>query len=143
MRNNTWRAVIRWLCSPTSGNRRRFGGLPELHHQHLLLVLRIQERSRKCSAFHLDEWRSRKLVDDWSTAGEWYVCPTGFFRGKTDFFLTGPCNINYDSNTTTLNPWSWNNEVNMYVSRGGSEQTMNPRRLFPHTVALTSNTNFY
>ena len=25
----------------------------------------------------------------------------------------GPCLINDDSNSTTLNPWSWNNEVNM------------------------------
>ncbi|KAI4246176.1 MAG: hypothetical protein L6R40_002129 [Gallowayella cf. fulva] len=25
----------------------------------------------------------------------------------------GPCIINRDSNSTTLNPWSWNNEVNM------------------------------
>lgn len=25
----------------------------------------------------------------------------------------GPCNINFDSNSTSLNPWSWNNEVNM------------------------------
>lgn len=25
----------------------------------------------------------------------------------------GPCNVNIDSNSTTLNPWSWNNEVNM------------------------------
>ncbi|OCL10097.1 alpha/beta-hydrolase [Glonium stellatum] len=25
----------------------------------------------------------------------------------------GPCNVNADSNSTTLNPWSWNNEVNM------------------------------
>lgn len=25
----------------------------------------------------------------------------------------GPCSVNYDSNSTTLNPWSWNNEVNM------------------------------
>lgn len=25
----------------------------------------------------------------------------------------GPCNVNVDSNSTTLNPWSWNNEVNM------------------------------
>ncbi|KAL8992110.1 MAG: hypothetical protein Q9188_007656, partial [Gyalolechia gomerana] len=25
----------------------------------------------------------------------------------------GPCFINDDSNSTTLNPWSWNNEVNM------------------------------
>jgi len=25
----------------------------------------------------------------------------------------GPCSINKDSNSTTLNPWSWNNEVNM------------------------------
>jgi len=27
----------------------------------------------------------------------------------------GPCNIKYDSNSTTLNTWSWNNEVNMWV----------------------------
>jgi hypothetical protein len=25
----------------------------------------------------------------------------------------GPCLVNEDSKTTTLNPWSWNNEVNM------------------------------
>ncbi|KAK4971266.1 hypothetical protein LTR28_013235 [Elasticomyces elasticus] len=25
----------------------------------------------------------------------------------------GPCNTNPDSNSSTLNPWSWNNEVNM------------------------------
>lgn len=25
----------------------------------------------------------------------------------------GPCSINDDSNSTRLNPWSWNNEVNM------------------------------
>ena len=25
----------------------------------------------------------------------------------------GPCSVNDDSNSTTLNPWSWNNEVNM------------------------------
>jgi hypothetical protein len=25
----------------------------------------------------------------------------------------GPCYINADSNSTTINPWSWNNEVNM------------------------------
>jgi hypothetical protein len=25
----------------------------------------------------------------------------------------GPCYINPDSNSTTLNPWSWNNKVNM------------------------------
>lgn len=25
----------------------------------------------------------------------------------------GPCTVNPDSNSTTLNPWSWNNEVNM------------------------------
>lgn len=29
-----------------------------------------------------------------------------------------PCTINRDSNSTTLNPWSWNNEVNMlYVDQ--------------------------
>lgn len=25
----------------------------------------------------------------------------------------GPCNVNMDGNSTTLNPWSWNNEVNL------------------------------
>ena len=25
----------------------------------------------------------------------------------------GPCSVNRDSNSTTVNPWSWNNEVNM------------------------------
>ena len=27
--------------------------------------------------------------------------------------VNGPCSVNPDSNSTTLNPWSWNNEVNM------------------------------
>ena len=29
------------------------------------------------------------------------------------FQENGPCMVNVDSNSTTLNPWSWNNEVNM------------------------------
>lgn len=29
------------------------------------------------------------------------------------FQENGPCTVNLDSNSTTLNPWSWNNEVNM------------------------------
>lgn len=29
------------------------------------------------------------------------------------FQETGPCTVNLDSNSTTINPWSWNNEVNM------------------------------
>lgn len=29
------------------------------------------------------------------------------------FLENGPCTVNLDSNSTTLNPWSWNNEVNM------------------------------
>jgi carboxypeptidase C (cathepsin A) len=29
------------------------------------------------------------------------------------FQENGPCIVNADSNSTTLNPWSWNNEVNM------------------------------
>ena len=28
----------------------------------------------------------------------------------------GPCVVNRDSNSTELNPWSWNNNVNMLVS---------------------------
>lgn len=27
----------------------------------------------------------------------------------------GPCFVNADSNSTYLNPWSWNNEVNYLV----------------------------
>lgn len=29
------------------------------------------------------------------------------------FQENGPCTVNLDSNSTTINPWSWNNEVNM------------------------------
>ncbi|KAE9375155.1 carboxypeptidase S1 [Stipitochalara longipes BDJ] len=30
----------------------------------------------------------------------------------------GPCSVNEDSNSTTLNPWSWNNEVNiLYIDQ--------------------------
>ncbi|KUI71605.1 hypothetical protein VM1G_06988 [Cytospora mali] len=42
----------------------------------------------------------------------------------------GPCMVNDDSNSTTLNPWSWNNEVNMLfidqpVQVGFSYDTLN------------------
>lgn len=42
----------------------------------------------------------------------------------------GPCAINADSNSTTLNPWSWNNEVNvLYIDQpvqvGFSYDTLN------------------
>lgn len=42
----------------------------------------------------------------------------------------GPCYVNADSNSTTLNPWSWNNEVNMlYIDQpvqvGFSYDTLN------------------
>lgn len=30
----------------------------------------------------------------------------------------GPCSVNRDSNSTTLNPWSWNQNVNMlYIGK--------------------------
>jgi hypothetical protein len=29
------------------------------------------------------------------------------------FQENGPCSVNTDSNSTTLNPWSWNREVNV------------------------------
>ncbi|KAL1881959.1 hypothetical protein Daus18300_001013 [Diaporthe australafricana] len=42
----------------------------------------------------------------------------------------GPCSVNADSNSTTLNPWSWNNEVNvLYIDQpvqvGFSYDTLN------------------
>lgn len=34
------------------------------------------------------------------------------------FQENGPCTVNLDSNSTTLNPWSWNNEVNiLYIDQ--------------------------
>lgn len=45
--------------------------------------------------------------------------PTAIFipGGPGESFLDGasgfPCTINRDSNSTLLNPWSWNNDVNM------------------------------
>jgi len=34
------------------------------------------------------------------------------------FQENGPCQVNTDSNSTYLNPWSWNNNVNMlYVDQ--------------------------
>jgi hypothetical protein len=41
---------------------------------------------------------------------------TSFLDGDSGF----PCMVNDDSNSTTLNPWSWNNEVNMlYIDMPG------------------------
>jgi carboxypeptidase C (cathepsin A) len=43
----------------------------------------------------------------WLNGGPGTSSMKGLFHG------TGPCSVNPDSRTTTLNPWSWNNEVNL------------------------------
>lgn len=43
----------------------------------------------------------------WMNGGPGASSMEGLFREN------GPCTVNLDSNSTTLNPWSWNNEVNM------------------------------
>ncbi|KAF2798040.1 alpha/beta-hydrolase [Melanomma pulvis-pyrius CBS 109.77] len=66
----------------------------------------------------------------------------------------GPCTINSDSNSTTLNPWSWNNNVNMlYVDQpvqvGFSYDTLVPSTLdlltgniSPHNGTANTNGTF-
>lgn len=43
----------------------------------------------------------------WVSGGFGYSALGGLFSGN------GPCLVKIDSNSTTVNPWSWNNEVNM------------------------------
>lgn len=43
----------------------------------------------------------------WLSGGTGYSALVGMFGGN------GPCYVNINSNSTTVNPWSWNNEVNM------------------------------
>ncbi len=43
----------------------------------------------------------------WVDGGSGTSALVGMFSGS------GPCLVQIDSNSTTLNPWSWNNEVNM------------------------------
>jgi carboxypeptidase C (cathepsin A) len=43
----------------------------------------------------------------WLNGGPGTSSMKGLFHG------TGPCSVNPDSKSTTLNKWSWNNEVNM------------------------------
>lgn len=43
----------------------------------------------------------------------WLSGGTGYSALSATFGRNGPCTVNIDSNSTTLNPWSWNNEVNM------------------------------
>lgn len=48
----------------------------------------------------------------WLSGGSGYSALVGMFSGN------GPCTVNIDSNSTTLNPWSWNNEVNiLYIDQ--------------------------
>jgi hypothetical protein len=56
----------------------------------------------------------------------------------------GPCYINTDSNSTTLNPWSWNNNVNMlYIDQpvqvGFSYDKLVPSMLDLLTGSITPN----
>jgi carboxypeptidase C (cathepsin A) len=48
----------------------------------------------------------------WLNGGPGSSSMKGLFHG------TGPCNVNADSKSTTLNPWSWNNEANvLYIDQ--------------------------
>jgi carboxypeptidase C (cathepsin A) len=45
--------------------------------------------------------------------GIWFGGGPGYSSVQSALGENGPCSVNTDSNSTTLNPWSWNNEVNM------------------------------
>jgi len=48
----------------------------------------------------------------------------------------GPCTINRDSNGTTLNPWSWNNNVNMLYIDQPVQVGFSYDELVPSTLNL-------
>jgi hypothetical protein len=50
----------------------------------------------------------------------------------------GPCYINADSNSTTLNPWSWNNKINMLYIDQPVQVGFSYDKLVPGTLDLLS-----
>jgi hypothetical protein len=52
----------------------------------------------------------------------------------------GPCYINLDSNSTTLNPWSWNNNVNMLYLDQPVQVGFSYDKLVPSMLNLISGT---
>lgn len=58
------------------------------------------------------------------------------------FQENGPCTVNLDSNSTTLNPWSWNNEVNMLYIDQPTEVGFSYHELRNGTYDWKTNTIF-
>src|ERR1700753_3636737 len=57
------------------------------------------------------------IAPDTSTGGPGSSSMIGLFQEN------GPCSVNRDSNSTSLNPWSWNQEVNMlYIGKYRKER---------------------
>ena len=49
----------------------------------------------------------------------------------------GPCTVNSDSNSTTLNPWSWNNNVNMLYIDQPAQTGFSYNELVPANQSTT------
>jgi hypothetical protein len=113
MRDDPWRKKLQWLCPSSSSINCRHSSPNTLQCQHVFLVLRyvkIIKVSRSTTDSFISEARHNAKDAPISI----YL---GGGPGETSLYgavvENGPCVVNSDSNSTKLNPWSWNNHVNM------------------------------
>lgn len=66
----------------------------------------------------------------WASGAVGNSALVGLFAGN------GPCLVQVDSNSTTINPWSWNNEVNMLYLEQPSQAGFSYDRIIAGTYDL-------
>ncbi|KAF2435542.1 alpha/beta-hydrolase [Tothia fuscella] len=96
------------ICETTEGVR-SFSGYVSLPAKVLAADAEIQNYTLNTFFWFFESRKDPKNapVSIWMNGGPGVSSMIGLFQEN------GPCNVNADSNSTTLNPWSWNNEVNM------------------------------
>lgn len=73
----------------------------------------------------MDEWRKQNEQEQVNILSNSIHQGPGSSSMIGLFQENGPCSVNHDSNSTTLNPWSWNQEVNMlYIGKHGKERPL-------------------
>lgn len=93
LRNDQWRESLQWLHSPSCRQALRLPVVPDQH-----LIWYFQSRNAN----------PERQLTVWLNGGSGSSSLSGPFEENG-----GPCRVNNDSETTTLNPWSWNEHSDM------------------------------